>query len=255
MTSPLVQFVIGGVQKAGTTALASFLQGHSDIVLPLDKEAHVFDSPDFDEAWSCEQINRVYASRFGDCGDAHRTALHGDATPIYVMHRKLVQRIARYNPEMRWIILLRHPVDRAISHYHMERRRGDENRSIWLALLSERWRLRGHEDDFSVGSPLRHHSYRLRGDYARHLDALYEFFPQEQVFLLSSDRLRRSPAAALAEICSFLGLSAPSQDADYGTVFAGEYVRWSERSLQRRLLCWWWRRQLSAQRRYGLDWK
>ena len=41
--SPRVGFVIGGVQKGGTSALANFIAQHPRIAMPKAKEAHVFD--------------------------------------------------------------------------------------------------------------------------------------------------------------------------------------------------------------------
>jgi len=255
MSAPRVRFVVGGVQKGGTTALAAFLQRHPGVALPADKEAHVFDAPDFDDGWSPEQVDARFAAHFGEPAEACGAKLHGDATPIYLMHERLIGRIARYNPQMRWIILLRHPVERALSQYHMERSRGDEHWPLWLALLAERWRLRGHEDDFSTGSPLRHHSYRLRGDYARQLDALYAAFPREQILLLRNEQLREDPAATVDAVCRFLGLEAPAHEQGYGTVFSGQYERWPAGSWRWKVVRWWWRRQLAEQVRHGLHWQ
>jgi len=253
MSAPLIQFVIGGVQKGGTTALAQFMAQHPRIALPQHKEAHVFDAPGFDESWTPAQIDACYSGHFTTApGDA----LHGDATPIYCFHPRFVKRIAAYNPKMRWIILLRHPVERAISHYHMERRRAQESWPLWPALLLERWRLRGHWQDFSEHSPLRLHSYRARGDYARQLDTLYAHFPPEQILLLRTQSLAAQPEQTLAHIWSFLGVGsnmpAPMQ---YGRIFTGDYRPLSRHSLQFRLLSWLMSPELRRMRqRYQLDW-
>ena len=137
MTAPRVDFLIGGVQKAGTSALARYLAEHPEIALPRGKEAHVFDAPDFDEQWTPSDIDSRYADHFDS---APVDALYGDATPIYCFNPAFVRRIAAYNPAMRWILLLRHPVDRAISQYHMERARGDESWPFWPAMLLEQRR-------------------------------------------------------------------------------------------------------------------
>ena len=250
--APRIGFVLGGVQKGGTTALARYLGRHPALALPLQKEAHVFDAPDFDDGADVAAVDARYAAHFAQAAQAG--VLHGDATPIYLLHRRFVERIARYNPAMRWVILLRDPVDRALSQYHMEHGRGDEHLPLWLALLAERWRLRGHGDDFSHGSPLRHWSYRLRGDYVTQLEVLYRHFPREQVLVLRNRELARDPAATVARVHAFLGVAAPRDDADYSRVFEGEYARWSRRSWRRRLLRWWWRKDLARQARMGLDW-
>lgn len=225
-----VRFLIGGVQKGGTTALAHWLGRHPQVLLPASKEAHVFDAPDFDDDWSRAEINRRYARHYAEHA---RTRLVGDATPIYCLHERFVQRIARYNPDMRWILLLRDPVERAISQYHMERSRGDERWPLLPALALERWRLRAHLNDFSMRSPLRHHSYRLRGDYARQLDTVYRYFDRSQVLILRSDAFRTTPQAVLEGVCRHLGLSG-SIDLPEGPsnalVFTGQYTPPSRRS-------------------------
>lgn len=252
MNPPRVGFVIGGVQKSGTSALAHYLSRQPGLALPHGKEAHVFDAPDFDDDADAAAVDARYAALFDPPREG---TLYGDATPIYLLHPRFVDRIHRYNPAMRWILLLRHPVDRAISQYRMERRRGDELLPLSLALALERQRLSGHGDDFSFGSPLRHHGYRLRGDYARQLDALYAHFPRQQVLLLRHELLARDPQAVVARCLRFLGRDALPVPGDYPRVHAGEYAHWPTDDWRRRLLAWWWRSDLRDQRRHGIDWE
>lgn len=251
--SPRVGFVIGGVQKAGTSALASYLAAHPRIRLPRDKEAHVFDAPDFDEQADAAAIDARYAGRF----EPHAPGcLYGDATPIYALRPRFIERIKAYNPAMRWIIVLRHPVARAISNYHMERDWGRERWPLWLALLLEPLRMAGRYDDFSMESPLRHFSYRYRGDYAAQLDALYRHFARPQVLVLRNQELAADPAGVYRRVCAFLGLELPERMPAFAPVFVGNYPAIPPGSRRWRLLCWWMRRELRAQReRYGIDWE
>ena len=252
--APRVRFVVGGVQKGGTTALAAFLGRYPDVALPGNKEAHVFDAPDFDDGWDAAAVDVRYAPHFPE--QVQADAVCGDATPIYLLHPRFVERIGRYNPDMRWVILLRDPIERAVSQYHMERGRGDETLPFWLALLAERRRLAGRWDDFSHGAPLRHHSYRLRGDYAAQLDVLYRFFPREQVLLLRNDELARQPQATMARVRAFLGLAAFEVEDAHERVFEGRYARWRKRGWRWQLLRWLWRDEYERQaRRYGLIWE
>lgn len=251
MTTPRVSFVIGGVQKGGTTALARYLSRHPGIVLPRSKEAHVFDAPDFDDRGSAADVDGLYAPHFRD--DATPGVLHGDATPIYMFHPVFVARIARYNPAMRWILVLRDPVDRAISQYYMERGRGDETLPLALALLAERRRLKGHGSDFSHRSPLRHHSYLARGDYATQLDTLRGHFPDPQILVLQSGALRADPAACVGRALAFLGLPAMPGPQAYPDVFTGDYHGRRLPRLLRPWVAWMLRRELRALReRYGI---
>ncbi|MEO7251192.1 MAG: sulfotransferase [Arenimonas sp.] len=219
---PLVQFLIGGTQKSGTSALAHYLDMHPEVRLPLGKEAHVFDNPELDdEDLSAQRINAKYAAHL----QPEDACLHGDATPIYWFLPKLVQRIARYNPAMKWIILLRDPVDRAISQYYMERGRGQEHLPLWAALLAEPWRLRGRLDDLSADSPLRRHSYCARGRYTQQLDSLYANFPREQVLVLRSMDLRKDPRRCMERTYDFLGLAVPEHPPTYALIFEGPETR------------------------------
>jgi hypothetical protein len=222
--SPRLGFLLGGVQKAGTTALAAALASHPGVALPAGKEAHVFDAPDFDDGEDSAGVDRRFRAAFPEESWADGSLRLGDATPITVFRPKLVARVARYNPAMRWIILLREPVDRAISQWHMERARGNERLPLWASFLAEPWRLRGHEDDFSDGSPLRHHSYLARGRYRAQCTALFRHFPREQVLLLRTEWLANAPEATLRAVWAHLALPAPAPTT-IPRAFEGGYER------------------------------
>lgn len=217
---PRIGFLVGGVQKGGTTALARYLGAHPGVHLPLEKEAHVFDDPGFDDAWSPAEVDRRFDHRWR-ADDGAR--LRGDATPITVAHPHLVERVARYNPGMRWIVLLRDPVDRAISHYHMIRRWGAEPRSLFWAVLAEPLRLRQSRRAWAAGSPIRYWSYVTRGRYARQLDVLFRHFPREQVLLLRSRDLATDPAATMDRVIAFLGLGPYQEPPSFEPAFQGVY--------------------------------
>ena len=249
MPEPLLGFVIGGVQKGGTTALAEALARHPAIAMPRGKELHAFDAPDFDERWDPATVDARIAPAFAP---GNVVGLHGDATPLNVYHPAVVRRIARYNPQMRWILLLRDPVARAISHYHMERGRGIEPRGLFAAVLAETWRIRRGADDYSATAAWRWASYVDRGRYARQLDVLYQHFPRSQVLLLRSADLLADPARTLDRVMAFLGV-APAPIAA-GASFVGDYRAPGQWSPGRLLLRWRLRGEARRLReRHGID--
>lgn len=251
MAEARIGFLVGGVQKAGTSALARYLSAHPGIALPVRKEAHVFDAANFDDRWTTAEVDARFASRWAAPADAR---LCGDATPLTVFHRLLVARVARYNPAMRWVLLLRDPVERAISHYFMERARGAEPLPLARAILAERGRLRGHQDDFSRASPLRTWSYTARGRYARQLDGLLAHFPRQQVLLLRSSDLAADPAAVTGRVLAFLGLPGFDRPPRFARVFEGNYPRPGALAPGRLLLRLLLRGELAALKaRHGLD--
>lgn len=267
-TAPRIRFLIGGAQKAGTTALARLLAQHPGIALPdrlpegrvappgdmgaaWCKEAHVFDAPDYDERWSPAEVDARFAVRFTRLDDAR---LHGDATPVSMYHPRVVERVRQYNPAMRWIVLLRDPVERAISHYFMERARGAEALPLLRALLAEPGRLHGSFDDMSPTAAWRRASYVDRGRYGLQLDRLTRMFPADQVLLLRSRDLASDPRASLRRVLAFLGVADADLRPAGSPVLRGDYAPPPPHAPAR----WWLRWKLRGEKprlraRYGVD--
>ncbi len=192
---PLVNFIIAGVQKGGTTALFDYLGDYPDLALPDAKELHFFD--DETQNWGRPDYS-AYHARFA--APAGRPC--GEATPIYAYWPNSLERIAAYNPAMKLIMVLRDPVQRAWSHWRMEYARGVETQPFAWCIREGRQRLFAAE-------PWGHHrevSYVERGFYGEQMARLYGLFPRDQVLVLTSDGLRRDPAPALAQVRTFLGL-------------------------------------------------
>ena len=199
-----VDFLIGGTQKGGTSALAHFLSAHPEISLPNGKEAHFFDRSVYPVNGTREQVARRYRDKFPT---ELRGRLVGDATPIYMYLPFVPERVQRHNPAMKWILLLREPVSRAVSHYSMSRERRREWLPPALAFRAETFRLwRDRSRPVTGRSSLRHHSYLDRGFYGRQIARIREFFPAGQVLILTAERLRQRHEETLREVYAFLGI-------------------------------------------------
>lgn len=200
---PVVDFMIIGVQKGGTTALAEFLSQHPQIGMARPKEVHLFDAEDYAADTPPAAIDERYRSHFAHCPDAR---LRGEATPIYVFLPEVAVQLKRYHPALKLIVLLRDPVQRALSTHRMQRARGRERLPFALALLCERWRLRRDKRPRAQRSALREHAYRRRGLYAEQLANLFAAFDRRQVLLLESEALLRQHSAVLRRAFAFLGV-------------------------------------------------
>ena len=212
----MVDFVVAGVQKGGTSALAHFLSQHPALAM-ASREGHIFDSPDYSEDWTPEEIDVRYARRIERRPAA---AACGESTPLYLFLPDVAAELHRYNPAMKVIVILRDPVERALSHYAMERGRGNEHRPLWIALLAERRRLRRCPDPRAPESAARRHSYRSRGLYGVQLRNLFAVFPPNQVLVLRSEDLLRRHDETLKNVFAFLGVSV-SVRISPETVFKG----------------------------------
>ena len=196
--------MIIGTQKGGTNALYRFLREHPEIGMSSPKEVHLFDAPEYSGAWTPEQTDERYRPFFEHCAGAR---VRGEATPIYLFFPEIARELARYNPQLKLIVLLRDPVERAISHYYMEKNRDAERRPLWLALLSEPFRVRRCKDARASGSAMRVCTYRRRGLYSLQLRNLYRFFDRDRVLVLDNRNLREGHDDTLRRIFAFLGVS------------------------------------------------
>ncbi|GMU72593.1 MAG: sulfotransferase [Burkholderiales bacterium] len=192
-----VGFVIGGAQKAGTTALAWMIVDHPKLTIAMGKEAHWFDD-ERNFRRGGKPVSTYEQAYFA--GAEPGTTLF-DATPSYLWWPRAPERIRAYNPAMRWIVLLRDPVDRAYSHWNMMRSRGTEELGFVDALRVEQERMRTADPDQAQRV-----SYFSRGLYAHQIRRLWSLFPREQTLILRSDRLDDDPAGTVADVLAFVGV-------------------------------------------------
>lgn len=233
-----VQFMIIGAQKAGTTALSQFLGRHPQLAMAEGKEAHVFDAGKEVLHWPPEMLSAHYAPFFKT---ANTGALWGEATPIYLYWPPIIPALNRYNPHLKIIVLLRDPVERAVSHYQMELSRGNESLPMWLAFWLEPLRLAWARGRLTKAH--RCYSYVARGLYASQLAHLRAYFPDGQILVIENNDLRFRHQETLSKVCAFLGVHPVEIAAE--PVFEGGYSRqenWSVRWLVRPFLKWRFRK-------------
>ena len=197
-----LDFLVIGTQKGGTTSLDRYLRLHPDIIMPIKKELHFFDSEQ-----NYRQGEQNYHRFFQT---ESKVQIKGECTPIYMYWHHAIERIYHYNPKMKLVIALRNPMWRAWSHWNMESRRGYEPVCFAEALQLEAKRL---------GScPHYQHrvfSYMDRGYYARQLKRILLFFPKEQLFIFRSEDLKKQPKKILDKLFFFLQVSNFSIDLKY----------------------------------------
>lgn len=189
-----VDFIICGTQKGGTSALDAYLRHHPEICMADRKEVHYFDNEDTFHGQSLDY--RIYHSFFHPLPE-HK--LFGEATPIYMYWYDAPRRMWEYNPNMKLFVVLRNPIDRAYSHWNMERSRNNESLSFGEAIEKENERCR-------KALPYQHriYSYVDRGFYLEQLRRLWKYFPKDQVLILRNEELGSDPKNTLQRVCRFL---------------------------------------------------
>lgn len=175
------------------------MKKNPEIGMPRGKESYFFFSPKVD--WNnpdYEPLHERFVRR------RPTTKIYGEATPNTIFLEKSHERIYRYNPDIKLIILFRDPIDRAFSQWRMFRYRRIETLSFSDAIRTGRERPAMSDPE---SGRYKRYSYVERGFYHAQLTNLLRFFPREQLLLLQTEDLRHAPEATLGRVSEFLGVA------------------------------------------------
>ncbi len=198
-------FLIIGAQKSGTTALFSTLKQHSRLTGALAKEIHYFDN----DEWYLKNRISDYHTFFPLPYQVPKNNLLFEATPIYLYHPEIAERLYKYNPDLKLIIMLRNPAYRALSAwtmYHHHFKEGEnknlyDNREFHEAIEAE---IKNIE---SVGFYNDKKAYVKRGIYYYQIEEYLKYFQKDKLLILESDEFKNQFEKNLAGITSFLDIS------------------------------------------------
>lgn len=196
--------------ESGTTSLYAWLARHPDVFPAVRKELHFFDvrwARGVGRYWvdfpMRPQLALARAAR-------RRAVVTGEATPSYLFHPEVPERMHLHLPDAKIVVLLRDPVARAVSHYWDSVRSGLESLSLADALEAEPTRMAAELARIDRGedpSPMwRIGSYVTRGLYAEQLRRWLTWYPRDQLLLLRFDERQSDPAAVCARTLDFIGV-------------------------------------------------
>ena len=198
------RFLIIGAQKSGTTSLYNEIVSHPDVHETFRKEIVYFNIKH-----TKYSINWYFAN-FPSSGEY----CFGEATPDYLFDINAPSIISKYIPNVRLIVILRDPVERAVSQYFHEKRLGREKLPLKLALEKEDARLRS--EYFCIDDPAASYSFRerqhffsysARGKYGEQLTRWLKFFPREQFHVIHFEDFKHNSSEALKTVFTFLDLA------------------------------------------------
>lgn len=195
-------FFIIGVQKAGTGWLWTMLNQHPRTSLPRQKEIHYFGSAELyakGDDW--------YFSHFKDLdpdkviGEASTTYFY-DQVPYWYNNSNQIEfneslpvipeLISQKFPDMKFIVILRDPVHRAISAYSHWMRKGNISPLLGLKKLA------------TAGPKMRILEY---GFYAKYLNVWMKHIPSDRLrIIIFETQIKKNYDQTLADTYEYLGL-------------------------------------------------
>lgn len=206
MAGRLPDFLIIGAPKSGTTSLYHYLTQHPQIFMSSNKEPYFFAfegsrptfcGPGDEQAWINAQsvVNLSdYQQLFTKARDDQQC---GEASTMYLYVKESCDRIYHYIPQAKLIAFLRHPVDRAYSHYKHLRRDGRE----WESDFSQSMR-KEHERIEQGWSPAWH--YRQVGNYCEQIKRFQQCFGPSQLKIFLYDDLVSNPQKLCCDLFEFI---------------------------------------------------
>lgn len=183
----IVDFIGIGAGKSGTTWVSGMLDAHPEICLSEPKEVQFFNkhgtyfeqknNPYFDESL------QWYQKHFLHCG---KNKLKGEFSPKYLYDLYAAEKIKNTFPDVKLIVCLRNPVDRAYSQYNFVKNYlGKEKRNFEEAIQKEP-------------------EYIEKGLYYKHLKRYLQYFARGQIHILWFEDIKYRPQHVIKELYRFL---------------------------------------------------
>ncbi len=224
-------FFLIGAAKCGTTSVAKYLDQHPEIFVCKPKEPNFFAFEPGSQP-SCqgpaeskvlfEQLLKYSVTdpvKYHELFEPVRSELAvGEGSVRYLYESHTAGRIAEYAPNAKLIAVLRDPVDRLHSHYHMNVRQHLEPAGLQTALASEGERI-------EMGWGWDWHYQRV-GLYSQQLKRYFQAFDRSQLLVLFHADLQANPGTVMQEIFKHLEVS-PNFEPDFSRkALVGHTPRW-----------------------------
>ncbi len=189
--------IIGGVHKAGTTSLYTYLSWHYDICTSSIKETHFFSS-------------EPYASKYNEYNEFFKhkknEKFYAEASPEYLYGKfETAKKIYTELENVKIIFILRNPVDKIISSFnHKKKKMLIKNEVDFKQYAKENYSFKSLEECASSKSELAREL--LEGSYIDYLPYWYKAFDKSQIQIIFFDDLVSNSFNVMKKICQFAGI-------------------------------------------------
>ncbi|MCU0446234.1 MAG: sulfotransferase [Microscillaceae bacterium] len=195
----LVDFMILGSMKSGTSTLAQILANHPEVCFSARKEPDFFATS---QDWRGElpEYNKLFSNP--------EAKVYGEASTSYTSYPeynlKIWDDLYEYNPNLKFIYIMRNPISRVVSQYMHLYLRGRTNANITQAIKEMPTIIN-------------------RGRYYTQIIPFIERFGRDRIYLLTMEDFLKDKPTHLLKIADFLGIDS-TQFNHFDSVHANETV-------------------------------
>ncbi len=189
-----VDTIIIGAGRSGTTSVYEYLAAHPQVNFSITKELHYFSLPDL-----FARGEGYFHSLF----ENKKARITATADTYLLVDKAAPERLRKYNPDMRIIVMLRDPVERAYSNFNYSVQYGHEKpETDFLETIQHEQGIIQRGDIVEINN--RCHCYGSL--YYQHLHYWMQYFPKEQFIIHQLNELKSDPDAFYKQLCRQLSL-------------------------------------------------
>tara|TARA_B100000989_G_scaffold117818_1_gene86671 strand:- start:8416 stop:9246 length:831 start_codon:yes stop_codon:yes gene_type:complete len=177
-----INLFILGMQRCGTTSLFNYLKNHQKISYTKIKETNLFSDSNFtNKNHNTHSSFKINLKNYKGYLNIKKNSAYLLEASVNHFYSKLApEKIYKYNPRSKFIIIYREPISRLKSHYYMDLLNGhnklDINKSIKKEIV----------EDKIAGSDL---GYLEMSKFAKFFKNWLKFFDRSNFLVLSYDEL------------------------------------------------------------------
>lgn len=185
-----IDFIIAGTMKSGTTSAMEHFDHHPEISMPK-KEIHYFDIKE-----NYQKGIQWYKTHFN-----YSKKMVGDKAPDMMYMYSCLELLQMINPQVKIIVFLKNPIERAYSHWKMTRDLFGNKNSFEFCIDDELNNRMNENRSYHV-SFFSH--FIQRGFYFEQIVEILKYFPRENLHITISEKMRDNTDDAYQKVFTFL---------------------------------------------------
>lgn len=188
----ILDFIIAGTMKGGTTAAITNLSTHPDVSM-VDKEIHFFD-----DKRTYQLGIDWYKKHFN-----YNKKMVGDKAPDVMYQTSCLELLQIVNPQLKIILMLRNPIARAYSHWKMLRDSFGDTNSFEYMINDE---IKNKWNENRIYKISFRSQIIQRGLYFEQIQNILKYFSSDNLLILISEKIRKNMTIEYQKIFDFLEL-------------------------------------------------